>query len=99
MHSTPVSFLLDYNIVIFGLLVFMALRAIRYMIKARRNLDLLFFATLFAASMFYSVHNKPYFYLAIVTIAIAIVGPLPEEEVERSPLARPEEDSPPLPAG
>jgi hypothetical protein len=99
MHSTPVSFLLDYNIVVFGLLVFMALRAIRYMVKARRNLDLLFFVTLFAASMFYSLHNKPYFFLAIVTVAIAVVGPLPEEELERSRLARPEEDSPPLPAG
>lgn len=99
MHSTPVSFLLDYNIVVFGLLVFMGLRAIRYLVKARRNLELLFFATLFAASMFYSVHNKPYFYLAIVTIAIAIVGPLPEEERERSPLASPNEGAPPLPAG
>jgi len=99
MHSTPVSFLLDYNIVIVGLLVFMALRAIRYMVKARRNLDLMFFASLFAASMFYSLHNKPYFFLAIVTIAIAIVGPLPEEEFERSPLARPEQEPPLLPTG
>jgi hypothetical protein len=99
MHSMPVSFLLDYNMVILGVLVFVALRAIRYLVKARRTLELLFFATLFAASMFYSLHNKPYFYLAIVTIVIAVVGPLPEEEPERSPLARPEEDSPPLPAG
>ena len=99
MHSMPVSFLLDYNMVILGVLVFMALRGFRYLVKARRTLELLFFATLFAASMFYSLHNKPYFYLAIVTIVIAVVGPLPEEEPERSPLARPEEDSPPLPAG
>jgi len=99
MHSTPVSFLLDYNIVVVGVLVFMALRAIRYLVKARRNLELMFFATLFVASMFYSVHNKPYFYLAIVTIAIAVVGPLPEEERERTPLTRPEDVPPPLPAG
>ena len=76
----------------------MALRAIRYLVKSRRNLELLFFATLFAASMFYSLHNKPYFYLAIVTIAIATVGPLPEEELERTALARPEQDPPPLAA-
>jgi hypothetical protein len=98
MHSTPVSLLLDYNIVIFGLLVFLAMRGVRYLLKTRHNLDLLFFASLFSASMFYSLHNKPYFFLAIVTVAIATLGPLEEGAAERAAL-RPAPGLPPLPAG
>src|SRR6201999_2518241 len=39
MHSTPVSMLLDYNIVFFGVLLFLALRGARYLLKTRHNLD------------------------------------------------------------
>jgi hypothetical protein len=89
MHSTPISLLLDYNIVIFGLLVYLALRAVRYLLQTRHYLDLTFLATLFAASTFYSLHNKPYFFLAIVTVAIGVVGRVQEEEGARGALARP----------
>jgi hypothetical protein len=84
MHSTPVSLLLDYNIVVFGMLIYLGLKAVRYLLNTRHLLDLLFFATLLGASLFYSLHNKPYFFLAITTIAIAIRGPLPAEEAEGS---------------
>jgi hypothetical protein len=89
MHSTPVSLLLDYNLLIFGLLVFLALRAVRYLVRTRHFLDLLFFFTLFGASTFYSLHNKPYFYLSIATVAIATMGRLRVEETARATLPRP----------
>ncbi len=88
MHSTPVSLLLDYNIVVFGLLVFLGLQAFRYLARTRHYLDLMFFATLFGASMFYSLHNKPYFYLAIATIAVATMGRIRAEEAVQEPPLR-----------
>jgi hypothetical protein len=74
MHSTPISMLLDYNIVIIGLLVFMGLRALRFVIRSRHYLDLFFLVSLFAASMFYSLHNKPYLFLTVATIAVGVMG-------------------------
>ncbi len=85
MHSTPVSMLLDYNIVIFGLLVFMALQAFRYLARTRHYLDLLFFATLFGSSTFYSLHNKPYFFLVIATVAVAALGRIRGVEAAQPP--------------
>jgi hypothetical protein len=85
MHSTPVSLLLDYNIVVFGLLVFLGLQAFRYLVKTRHYLDMVFFATLFGASMFYSLHNKPYLFLAIATVATATMGRIPAQEAQRQP--------------
>jgi hypothetical protein len=96
MHSMPVSLLLDYNIAIFGLLVFLALRAVRFLIRTRHFLDLTFFATLFGASVFYSLHNKPYFFLLSATVAVAMMGQIRAEETARTALARPAEG--PLPA-
>ena len=89
MHSTPVSLLLDYNIAIFGLLVFLALRAVRYLVKGRHYLDLVFFLTLFGASTFYSLHNKPYFYLCVATVAVATLGRIRVEERAREGFPRP----------
>jgi hypothetical protein len=89
MHSTPISLLLDYNIAIFALLVFLALRSVRYLLTIRHYLDLSFFVTLFGASMFYSLHNKPYFFLAIATVAIATMGGVGAAETEPVPAARP----------
>jgi hypothetical protein len=91
MHSTPVSMLLDYNIVVFGLFVFLGLRAFRYLARTRHFLDLLFFVTLSGASTFYSLHNKPYFFLAITTIAVGTLGRIGvEEAAPKSPLAAPQ---------
>jgi len=98
MHSTPVSLLLDYNLVVFGLLVYLGLRAMRFLARTRHYLDLLFFATLFGASMFYSLHNKPYFFLAIATVTVGTLGRAGEEEADaRGALPRPAAG--PLPAG
>jgi hypothetical protein len=89
MHSTPVSLLLDYNIAIIALLVYLALRAVRYLLQGRHYLDLVFFLTLFGASTFYSLHNKPYFYLCIATVAVATMGRIGEEERARAAFPRP----------
>jgi hypothetical protein len=88
MHSTPVSLLLDYNILVFGLLMYLGLKAMRHLFVSRHRLDLLFFMTLISASLFYSLHNKPYFFLAITTIAIGVMGPLGAEEAEEGAAAR-----------
>ena len=88
MHSTPISLLLDYNILLFNFLVYLGLKAMRYLFTTRHKLDMLFFLTLIGASMFYSVHNKPYFFLAITTITIGVMGPLGAEEAEEGAAAR-----------
>ena len=64
--------------------------------KTRHFLDLLFFLSLAGASTFYSLHNKPYFFLLIATVAIATMGPIPAEETARVEVARPADG--PLPA-
>ncbi len=73
MHSTPASLLLDYNIVLFLLLCFLFLRALHFLVRRRRYLDLSFFLSLFSASVFYSLHNKPYLFLAVATLAAALL--------------------------
>jgi hypothetical protein len=86
MHSTPASLLLDYNIVILFLLFFLFLRALRFLLLQRKYLDFTFVVSLFFASMFYSVHNKPYLFLAVATVASIVV---PKRSVlRRQPLAR-----------
>jgi hypothetical protein len=70
VHSTPLSALLDYNILLFGLLLAMMMRAINHMMVRRQHVELLFFTTLFAASMFYSIHNKHYLFVVCATIYI-----------------------------
>ncbi len=74
MHSTPVSLLLDYNIAILFLLFFLFLRALRFLLAQRNYLDFTFVMSLVAASMFYSVHNKPYVFLTVATLA-AVLAP------------------------
>jgi len=70
MHSTPISMLLDYNIVIFCMLGYLLMRGLRQLLKWRAYLEIMFFGTLLAASVFYSLHNKPYLYLMVATIAL-----------------------------
>ncbi len=70
MHSTPVSLLLDYNIVIFCILGYLLMRGFRALFRLQAFVEVIFFATLFAASMFYSLHNKPYLFLMVATIAL-----------------------------
>jgi hypothetical protein len=88
MHSTPISLLLDYNILVFGMLVYLGLKALRHLFITGHRLDLLFFVTLLSASLFYSLHNKPYFFLAITTVAIGVMGPVGAGEAEEAAAAR-----------
>jgi hypothetical protein len=74
LHSTPMQMLLDYNIGIFLLFVFFLVRTFRYLLRRANLTDLAFACGLFLASCFYSLHNKPYFYLYVVTIALLIVS-------------------------
>lgn len=73
LHSTPMQMLLDYNIVIFLLFAFFLVQAFRFLLRRRNLTDLAFASGLLLASFFYSLHNKPYFYLYVVTIALLIV--------------------------
>lgn len=76
LHSTPMQILLDYNILIFLLFVFFLVRAFRFLILRRNLTDLAFACGFLLASSFYSLHNKPYFYLYVTTIALLIVTEL-----------------------
>ncbi|MBV8742283.1 MAG: hypothetical protein JOZ12_10885 [Sinobacteraceae bacterium] len=86
MHSTPVSLLLDYNIAIFFLIFFLFLRALRFLLTERKYLDFSFVMSLFAASMFYSVHNKPYVFVAVATLA-AVLAPKGATRPKEAPSA------------
>jgi hypothetical protein len=74
LHSTPMQILLDYNIVIFLLFVFFLVRTFRFLILRRNMTDLAFACGFLLASSFYSLHNKPYFYLYLTTLALLIVS-------------------------
>lgn len=76
LHSTPMQILLDYNIAIFLLFVFFLIRTFRFLILRRNLTDLAFAGGFLLASTFYSLHNKPYFYLYVTTIALLIVTEL-----------------------
>jgi hypothetical protein len=73
LHSTPMQILLDYNIAIFLLFVFFLVRTFRFLILRRNMTDLAFACGFLLASSFYSLHNKPYFYLYLTTVALLIV--------------------------
>jgi hypothetical protein len=75
MHSTPVSALLDYNILLFSILMVLLFQGVRFLIKKSKFMELAFFVTLFCASMFYSTHNKPYLFLLSTAIVILMLGP------------------------
>jgi hypothetical protein len=72
-------------------------RTFRFLIRRRNLTDLAFGAGFFLASCFYSLHNKPYFYLYLVTVALLIAT---EPVVAESPVENPAEGEPDLaPAG
>lgn len=76
LHSTPMQILLDYNLAIFLVFAFFLARALRFLILRRNMTDLAFACGFLLASTFYSLHNKPYFYLYVTTIALLIVTEL-----------------------
>lgn len=72
LHSTPMQVLLDYNFVGFFFFVFYLLRAFRFLLRRRVLCDVAFLVGFVLASMFYSLHNKPYFYLIITSVALLL---------------------------
>lgn len=82
MHSTPLSALLDYSIPIFLVLTFLLFKAFRYLARSGHHIEFFFFATLFVASMFYSIHNKPYVFLITAAIIVMFKGQLQPEASE-----------------
>lgn len=72
MHSVPASLLLDMNIALFLLCVYFVFRALRYLLRTRKTVDLVFALGLLAASTFYSLHNKPYIYLIVTTLVLVV---------------------------
>ncbi|MGH8208494.1 MAG: hypothetical protein ACRETD_06405 [Steroidobacteraceae bacterium] len=73
LHSMPMQILLDYSFVAFLLFSFYLLRALRYLLRRRNLPDIAFFTGFLGASTFYSLHNKPYFYLVVTSIALLVV--------------------------
>lgn len=69
LHSMPMQILLDYTPVVFLAFTFCMLRAFRFLVRRRNLADLTFFLGFLLASTFYSLHNKPYFYLVVTTAA------------------------------
>ena len=74
MHSVPASLLLDMNLLFFLACVFLALKALRYLLRTRSIVDTVFVTSLLAASTFYSLHNKPYFFLVVTSLVVLIRG-------------------------
>ena len=72
LHSMPMQILLDYSFVVFFFFIFYLLRAFRFLLRRRIFCDVAFLAGFLLASMFYSLHNKPYFYLIVTTVALLL---------------------------
>jgi hypothetical protein len=86
MHSVPVSLLIDMNIVFVLLCLYLLMKAVRYLLRPGHRVDLAFLFCLLAASMFYSLHNKPYIYLIVTTLMILMQS---ERLREPAPAAAP----------
>lgn len=94
LHSTTMQMLLDYNIGFFLLFAFFLLRTFRFLIRRRNLADLGFAFGLFVAACFYSLHNKPYFYLYVATVALLIVAETSEAATEVGEGHHPGESAP-----
>jgi hypothetical protein len=74
LHSTAMQLLLDYNILLFFCFLFYITRTIGQLMRSRSLPDLAFAAGVVMASMFYSIHNKPYFFLVLTTVGLLLLG-------------------------
>ena len=72
LHSMTTQMLLDYNLVFFLAFACGVLQALHYLLRRRNLADLAYFGGLSLAALFYSLHNKPYFFL--VTVASAVLS-------------------------
>ena len=101
LHSMPLQILLDYTFVVFLLFVYYVLWALRWLLRRKVLPDTVFFLGFMASATFYSLHNKPYFYLVAVTVAVLLVQAGEELAKQRSRRTRPDTDLilTPTPAG
>jgi hypothetical protein len=91
VHSTPVSLFLDYNVLVFIAILIMVLKILRYLVRTRDFVGLLFALGFLTAATFYSLHNKPHFFLLLSTIfAFTVIGhkerALQAESMQAQPL-------------
>jgi hypothetical protein len=77
LHSMPMQVLIDYSFVVFLLFVFYVLCALRWLLRRRVLADTVFFLGFLASATFYSLHNKPYFYLVVIVVAVLMVQTRP----------------------
>jgi hypothetical protein len=64
------------------------MRALRFLLLRRNLVDITFFGGFLLSAMFYSLHNKPYFYLVVTTVALFLtLADQPQEHTgrQRSP--------------
>lgn len=73
LHSVVMQMLLDYNIAIFLLILILLAHVVSYLLRPGKMIHFAFFSGFLAASTFYSLHNKPYYYLVAVTAAVFIL--------------------------
>jgi hypothetical protein len=70
LHSTPLSALLDFSLPVFLVLAYLLAKSFRHLARSGLHVELLFFLTLFTASIFYSIHNKPYVFLLCAAMVV-----------------------------
>jgi hypothetical protein len=91
LHSMFLQFLLDYSVVVFLVFVYALMKMFRFLMRRRNYADLTFPAAVLLSSTFYSLHNKPYFFLVSASVAVLISNEISAAVRSR---ARPEQDDP-----
>jgi hypothetical protein len=74
LHSMTAQVLLDYNFGVFLAFTCGTLQVLRFLWRRRIFSDLAFFGALMLAASFYSLHNKPYFFLMVAAAAVLRVN-------------------------
>ena len=74
LHSMTAQILLDYNFAVFLAYACGVMQVLRYLWRRRILADLAFFTALALAASFYSLHNKPYFFLMAAVAAVLNVN-------------------------
>jgi hypothetical protein len=96
LHSTLMQLLLDYNLVVFLLIVYVLLRIAARLLRDHAYVELVFLAGLAMAGVFYTLHNKPYFF--VYATAIWISGTAKHERARAAGSNRRAAVQPPAPA-
>jgi hypothetical protein len=74
LHSMMAQVLLDYNFPVFLAFACALMQACRHLLRRHNVADLLFFTACALSATFYSLHNKPYFFLMAVAAAVLHVN-------------------------